>query len=953
MQQESKWRLYLTAAVTVLCLLLFYPTMRYVQFVYTNPVPTDAVELKMYDDQKAALQRKAIPLGLDLVGGVDVLLQIDEDKTKANGLDTQRVELVRDLQGRQINASVELPKSGEVLDVSIDDKENARQVANILDERVKNKILVYDQPSLLATGKTRVELNPDYLRKQIVDSLEAATRKIRERVDQFGVTQPSVSKQGEKQLRVQIPGERDTKRVVNDIIQPAQLEFYALYRGTATGDKGVAHDSMVMRLFEPTEELGSRGTKRVTWKLKEGEKLPQGYVMMPGRPLTRLEEDALLEQVKSKTASPLEHVYIVEQRPRMDARDLRDAFVQTNQTNFADPIYVGLTFGPAGAREFAQLSKNYLQDRMAIALDRHIYSAPVFQSVIPNGQAQITGHFSQEAAHDLAMVLKAGALPASLEVKDNREIGPTLGAESITRSTQALVLAGLCITVFMVVYYGTAGFISIIALILNLLVIVACLNLFGATLTLSGIGGIILTIGMAVDGNVLIYERIREEIAAGRSLRDALRHGFHAVFIVILDSHLTVLLAAFVLLQFGTGSVQGFALTMAFGLIANLFTNLTVTYALCLKWFEWTGKLGVGSMRMLHNVNLDFIGFRNKSFTISAVLGVAAIVFLLFRGPEMAVDFKGGVLTEVRVTADSGEDQTAALGKILDPTDTGEARVARVTGQNVYVVRYGLLADPAAEGSKRNLKDPQYTKEKIEKDLKSDPTLGDKIEILSTTSVSTEVGQSFQQIALVVIVATSLAIMAFLWFRFELVFGVAAVVALIHDLILTLALLTLMKFQVSLDVVSALLILLGFSTNDTIVIFDRIRENSHTMFGASFKNICNNAMNKMLGRTLITSGTVIGVMVIMYLFGGRSLAPFAMTMIIGGLVGTYSSDFIAAPMVYWWNERQKGKLVEHLGRSGAGPQVNDTRAVAGEAGVEGAAATAAAQDQMGTRRGRR
>jgi SecD/SecF fusion protein len=672
--------------------------------------------------------------------------------------------------------------------------------------------------------------------------------------------------------------------------------------------------------------------------LKEGKKLPTGYIALPGKPLTPELE------AQSDLSNPAGKVYIVKRNPEMDGRGLREAYMQNDPNEFQDPVYVSILFDKEGARKLADVSRKYLQKRVAIALDGKVYSAPRFESVIPNGSGRITGNFTTDEAHSLALVLKAGSLKAELDSGESREIGPTLGAESIKQSTEALAISAVLISLFMIAYYGMAGIIAIIALVLNLLIVIAFLNLFNATLTLSGIGGIILTIGMAVDTNVLIYERMREELANGRTLVTALRAGFDRAFAVILDGNLTTLFAAFALLQFGEGTVQGFALTMTFGLVANLFTGLTVTYALCVLYFHLRKTLSLGSMQIFRNTTFDFIKMRKVTFPLSTILFVGLLLFLIVRGgPELAVDFKGGVVTEVRLDAEG--DQTETLKQMLAQQGLeGQMRIQKVINESTYIIRSALLEDASGQ------EDTRFTQSTIEGILKANYPDEKQMEILSSTSVSSEVGQQFKEIAFVVILVTSICILVYLWFRFELVFGVAAVIALLHDLVITLGLMTLLGYQTDLDLVSALMILLGFSVNDTIVIFDRVRENSHTMFGRSFKEICNNAMNVSLARTTITQGTALATMLIMYFWGGRSLQPFALTLIIGGIVGTYSSDFLATPFVYWWNKREKGKLMEHLGRKGTGPVTT----VEGQPTAAVAATVAASSDSSAVRRrGRR
>ncbi|MBN1867380.1 protein translocase subunit SecD [Candidatus Sumerlaeota bacterium] len=952
MQRESNWRNWTTLIVTLLCFLFMSPTLRYVTFVFNEQPPVEAdystkeefeEKTKAYEDKRAALQRKSIKLGLDLIGGVDVLLQIDEDQARTRLLEKMKDDLLYRMRNdvNPISAVVDLTPDKRELSVSLREPRDARRASVILNRYVEGGTLSeFDQAGFERTGKTEIALAEPMLRRELSDAIANAEKTIRNRVDEFGVTQPSVSLQPETfSIRVQVPGEKDPEYVISQIIKPAQLAFYMLYEDP----DGMSNESLADQLYEKVETEDRFGKTVEVFRLREGSQLPQGCIGMEG-----VDTDT----GPGGQVTSVDRMYIVKRQVAMDGSNLRNAGVRTNPASLDSPIYVSFEFNAEGARALRKLTKENQGKRMAVALDKKIYSAPVIEEVIPDGAGIIRGSFSYDEANDLALVLKAGALPADLKPVEKRAVGATLGATSIRESVRALGIASACITVFMILYYGTAGLISIVALVLNMLLIVACLDLFNATLTLSGIGGMILTIGMAVDANVLIYERMREELARGRELRAAIRAGFRRAFSVIFDSNLTTLLAAFVLLQFGEGTVKGFALTMVFGLIANLFTGLTVTYAICSLWFRWRGKLSLGFLRFFQNTKWDFIGMRYVSWSASGLAILISLSVLLFRGPQYAVDFEGGVLTEVRLNnVASSDDRSNEIRDALRAVGVSgeQSRVQKISreGFSDYLLRIPLLTP---EGQTEG--DVSYTEERVTNDGLRGVFGQEGVTVLSTSSVGTEVGQTFREIAILVIIGASICILAYLWFRFELVFGIAAVIALVHDITIVTGLITILNLQISLDVVSALLILLGFSVNDTIVIFDRIRENSHMMFGKPFKQICNDAMNVSLSRTVITSGTVLVVMTIMYFFGGRSLQPFALVMIIGGVVGTYSSDFIAAPFVFWWNQRQHGRLVEQLGRKPATP-----KAVEEEMGIETAPATASAStstsSQAPRRRGRR
>jgi len=459
----------------------------------------------------------------------------------------------------------------------------------------------------------------------------------------------------------------------------------------------------------------------------------------------------------------------------------------------------------------------------------------------------------------------------------------------------------------MMAYYGAAGVVSVFALALNVSIILMFLKLGEATLTLSGIGGILLTIGMAVDANVLIYERIREEFDGGRPLRQAISIGFDRAFTVILDSNLTTLMTALVLLQFTEGSVRGFAITMAIGLVANLFTGLMVTSTLCSLWFQYRDHLSLGSLRPFKDSTINFIRMRFGSWAFSTLLVLAGIgVVAANGGLQFGVDFAGGLITEVRFEEPTNE---GAIREMVGAAGLEGARVQAVSGTDDYIVRVKMLETTEAGGDAEP--DLLATKAALMKGL-TDTYTEAGFEVVKSASYGAETGQGFRSMAVSVVILASFVILLYLWARFEFVFGAAAVVALVHDLAITLFWSSFWGVEITLDVVAALMVMLGFSVNDSIVVFDRIRENVRKVGGKNFEEICNLSMNQSLSRTLITSGTAIIVILVMLFVGGEGLSHFAKILLIGSIVGTYSSNFLAAPIVYQWNEYRKGSTADTL-----------------------------------------
>ena len=835
----------------------------------------------------------AITLGLDLRGGVDVTLVLDESKIAEKLVKDIVLTLNGEFSNDHLSAEAGEDETDPVkLWVELADESDAREVYNILGRYENNGQLTgdYSQQDLAALKRITLEVDPEGVRADISDNIEGALRVVRERLNARGLEQPSIARQ-EDQIRVQMPGEEDPAKLIDILTRLAHLEF------RLTHEKFGQFDDPLLEILDENGEL------------RRGARPPVGFEIMDYK---FGEWDSTTGQIVYPPGSTGK--MLVEKEVRLDGSNLRSTGVIRVQLDLRNPIQVELRFDAEGSDIFARMTQDSVSkmkspagrsDRLAIILDDVVFSAPVMEQIITGGSALISGGFSFDEARDLSLILKAGSLPAPLSVESQYTVGATLGTESILSGIGALGWGTLFVIVFMIFYYRMAGVIAIFALVLNVLLIFGIMSLADATLTLSGIGGILLTVGMAVDANVLIYERIREEIDAGRPLRQAISMGFDRAFTVILDSNLTTLMTALVLLQFTQGSIRGFALTLTFGLLANLYTGLTVTHTLCAFWFQWRDKLSLGNLRPFSKTFFDFIKVRFFTWGLSGAMILVGIVAVVARGGlQFGVDFAGGLLAEVRFTE---PDQEERLRQMLIESGLEGERVQEISGSNDYLIRVKVLENEEAQ----QVGQLTATLDLLMSGLVE--TYGeDGFEILDTKSFGPETGQGFRSMAVLVIILASLAILAYLWVRFELVFGVAAVIALIHDLVFTLLWSSVWNVEITLDVVAALMVLLGFSVNDTIVVFDRIRENGRRLTEKSFKEICNISMNQSLSRTLITSGTAVLVIGVMLLIGGSGLHPFAKVLIIGTLIGTYSSDFVAAPIVYEWNKYRKGKLAAAL-----------------------------------------
>lgn len=870
MRSDTTLRVGIVALVTIISLYLIWPTLHYFLAV--------SGRISATPDQLDELRKNSVPLGLDLQGGVDVLLAIDTTKTRQNQVDGIAENLRKAFQRESppIDATVELTSGSQQIALVVNKQEQVRSAENILLRDKQDQVFPqYQEGSLKAGQRLLLEPSQKLLEQDITKAVDSSLKVIRDRVDKLGVTQPIVVKQGRDAIRVQIPGEKDPRAVVKNIIKPAFLEF-----------RGVHVDPNNRDDQQRYHDDSANYIDIKTGKAQPGKQIPPGY---EPKPTVTQHTDLQSGKVTSSTTYML-----VKHKAEMNGSMLKDAWVTINQASLqaGSMIQVSLTFSHEGANRFAAVTKEYVNKPLAILLDGVVYSAPNVRGVISEGNCVIEGNFSQEEARDLSLILKAGALPAELVTMEERTVEATLGTDSIKSSVFALALGSVIIVLFMALYYGTAGIIADVAMVINVLLIFAFMRLASATLTLSGIGGILLTVGMAVDANVLIYERIREEIKSGKSLKASISLGFSRAFGVIFDGNLCTLISGLVLLQFGAGSVQGFALALNVGIMATLFTGLFCTHVLVDFFFGKTGRLGIGKFQWFRDhVYYDIIGLKKYSYVWSATLFLFCLFYIspLGHGSNWGVDFTGGLLTDVTLTDKSIDTQKLEAGY-------GDWRVQKVANKEQFMIRTKLIGS----GVDQIPKTQQEVQQRLEKIVGAG-----KFQIVGSEAVGNEVGAQFTWKAIEACLIASVGILIYMWFRFQFLFGFSAVVALFHDLIITFGLFNLFGTykifgagEVTLDVVSALLVILGYSVHDTIIIFDRVRENLKLHPGMDFRKLINTSICESLNRTVTTVSTVLIVLLVMLLWGGRGLHDFALLLLIGIIKGTYSSSFVASPLLY-------------------------------------------------------
>jgi SecD/SecF fusion protein len=684
-----------------------------------------------------------------------------------------------------------------------------------------------------------IRLSPEGERSISPDTLDQAVEVIRKRIDQFGVSEPVITPQGADRILVQIPGlaPEQIATARQQLAQVAKLEFRLVHS---------ENDRLIAQIKEGTDLV------------------PAGY---------RVETQTEISEER-ETKEEL----LVKVRPDLLGDRVRKAFSTYDEQGWG----VALQLDREGANLFGQLTQAHVGKRFAIVLDGRVQSAPVIREPIYGGRASITGDFTEEQVRNLASVLE-NPLQMPVTVEEERSVSATLGSDSIRSGVYAGLLGLALSFLFIIIYYRFAGLVASIALILNLVLLFGAMAMFNFVLTLPGIAGIILTIGMAVDANVLIYERLREELATGKPLNVALNAAYDRAFSAIFDSNVTTLITALILFWKATGPVKGFAVTLTIGIVASMFSALLVTRN-CFNWAIASGVLKRVTMsNLIKATNFDFLGKRRLSVGISALVILLSVVAFAVRGEKnFGIDFKGGdlLVLEAQKKVDEGDVRVA-----LKQIDLAESvvQIEKSSGKEFLTIR----SAPGTSDRVEKLLDEEFPEAKFR--------------VEQNDKVGKLVGDELARNSLIALALGIIGIFIYVTARFEFAFALAAIIALLHDVILTIGAFALFGRELSLIIVGAVLTIAGYSINDTIVVFDRIREGMRTTNAGSLQFIMNRAINETLGRTILTGGTTVLSTLALYLLGGPVLHDFAFTILVGILVGTYSSIFVASPFVLWWS----------------------------------------------------
>ncbi len=901
-------------------------------------------------------KEREIPLGLDLKGGMNVTMEIALS------------DMVRNLANNSTDANFNAAIKNAELAVAKGENDFIGAFGREFEKLSPNTKLASifatkeNSANLKIDADNQTVLN--FLRKSADGAIDLSFNILRTRIDKFGVTSPNIQKQqGTNRILIELPGVTEPDRVRKLLQGSAKLEFWETYDNTeifgllqnvnsilasslkssdttsatavqdtsksklaALGKKAGASDSTaalnkaqaeqakqnpLFALLNPATFQGQDGqpalrpgpvvgyaalkdTAKVNSYLASSEVravIPQNVKLFWGvKPMT--EESKIFELYALKTSN-------LAGGPALEGDVISDARSDYDQKGNPEVVMV---MNADGARSWRSITAAASADpnnkkSIAIVLDNLVYSAPTVQGEIPNGISSISGNFKVEDTQDLANVLKAGRLPAPAKIVSDYVVGPSLGAASISAGLISTIAGIIVILLFMAMYYSTAGVVANIALLVNLFFLMGVLASLGAVLTLPGIAGIVLSLGMSVDANVLIYERIREEITEGKTLRLAITEGFRKAMPSILDSNITTFLTGVILYVFGQGPIVGFATTLMIGIITSLFAAIFISRLV----FEWLldGKKAISfsiaaTQNLFKDSKFDFISGRKRFYMLSSAIIIAGIISAFTQGFSLGVDFQGG--RAYFVAFDKPVEVEGVRSIMIDEFNTAVEVKTFGSSNQVKITTAYKITDNSDEANAE-------VNEKLQNALKK---VSPSYEIKDSQKVTPTIADDIKKSAIWAVIFSIVVIFLYVLARFKkMAFGFAAILALVHDVLVLLAIFTIFNgwLPFSLDIdqsfIAAILTVMGYSINDTVVVFDRVREyiGTHHSKDENLPTVINNALNSTLSRTVITGICTIAVLLIIFIFGGEILRGFSFAMLIGVIFGTYSSLFVATPFV--------------------------------------------------------
>ncbi|MBO7548006.1 MAG: protein translocase subunit SecDF [Bacteroidales bacterium] len=917
---------------------------------YVDSISTEKVYL---GNTYKEVQAKEINLGLDLKGGMNVMLQVQlEDLVKALAGDNKTPEFDRALalaKERSVNSTSDLiTLFGEAWE----------EVAP--GQRLSQVFGTYEMRERIRPESTNAEVL-SIIREDAESAVSNSFNVLRNRIDRFGVTQPSIQKIGNTgRILVELPGVKEPERVRKLLQGTASLEFWTTFDNSeiypylleanntlsqllageeeaapeaapaAEGDivsqeiasqenSSAEYDAYrkqnpLFAVLEPSQMNGSAligfATAADTATVNRYLAMPQIAQIFPSefrpmwsvKPTTYVASDNVYELIAIKASSR-------DGKAPLDGGVVTDARVSYSNQRNGNPS-VSMTMNAEGANTWARLTKENIGKQIAIVLDGTVYSYPVVNSEITGGNSEISGNFDVEEATDLTNVLKSGKLPAPATIVQEQVVGPSLGAESIRSGLISFLIAFLLVLIYMVLFYKGAGLAADVALLTNVVLLFGILAAFGAVLTLPGIAGLVLTLGMAVDANVIIYERVKEELKAGKGLGKAVQDGYSNAYSAIIDGQVTTLLTGIVLFVFGTGPIQGFATTLIIGIITSILTSIFITRLI----FDDRIQRGKNitfennlTRNFLKNTHIDFLGARKWSYIVSGVLILIGLVSMFTKGFTYGVDFTGGRTYVVRF--DQPVTAEAVREAALDVFD-GAVEVKQFGGESQMKITTSYKYDDESTSVDNEIEHMLYDalkgffKENVSFEGFTS-TLDNPNGIISSDKVGASIANDIKRSAIFSVLIALLVIFGYIALRFRgWTWGLGGVVSLAHTTIIVIGFFSLfsgiLPFNLDVDqtFIAAVLTIIGYAINDNVVIFDRIRENLGLHPNADFKETVNSSLNATLTRTVNTSVSTLLPMLAIAFFGGESIRGLAVALIIGILFGTYASIMIGTPVMY-------------------------------------------------------
>ena len=926
-------------------------------------------------------QGREINLGLDLKGGMNVMLEVST------------VDVVRALADH-----TEDTLFNHAIDMALADQKRTtnRDFVSLFYDAIRK----LDPNVSLASyfsGQLRdkIKLGDDndavirVVRAEAADAYDRTYQVLSQRIDKFGVAQPTIQKlSASERILVELPGVKEPERVRKLLQGTAQLEFWLTYDNTEAarylmaandylgsinkgenskseadtlqaaevGEKDSA-EAILDQLTADNTQSGVSAADRETFAKNNPliSKL-QLYVDGNGQPIPgpivglaagkdRDAIDQMLASAAAKkifdsrtvkflwSAKPDEHfggdiyvLYAIKITTRDASALLDGGCISDARQDFSNVggNEISMTMNTEGAREWKRITGENVGNCIAIVLDDHVYSAPRVNGEIAGGRSSITGDFTLEEAKDLANILKSGKLPAPAVIVQEAVVGPSLGQESIRNGLISFILAFVVVLVYMVVFYNRAGWVSVAALITNVFLLIGVLASIGTVLTLPGIAGIVLTMAMAVDGNVIIYERVKEELRAGSSLANAVENGFKNAYSAIIDGQVTTFLLGLVLIMFGSGAVQGFAVTLCIGIVTSLFTSIFITRLIIDSNLERKRNLTFSfkfSENFLRNAHFDFLGHRKMFYVIAAVAIVICVASFCVRGMSFGIDFTGGRTYVVRFDqAVNAVDVRSNLAKQFD--EAPEVKTYGPSNQLKITTKYKISED--GDVVKNEIVEKLYagTSKYFAKPISVDEfksTETNPLGIIQADQVGGTIAHDNLMHSIWAVIGGLLVMFVYIGLRFRSWrFGVGSVTALAHDTILVIGIFSLLygllPFNLEVDqyFISAVLTVIGYSINATVVIFDRVREYRKLYPKRDLQTHMNDAINSTLARTVNTSGTTFVTLLMMFIFGGEVIRGFIFALLVGVLVGVFSSLCIACSVVYEISGKEKKSEVKDL-----------------------------------------